>query len=522
MKQLSTSILLTMLMSMVGIKALAWEDIAVENADGVTIYYNYINDGTELEVTHYNHGYYPNPERYKGNVVIPEEVVFMNRTRKVTRIGEGAFSSCDELTSVTMPQSITTIGGSAFYNCSLTSLIIPNSVTNIGSGAFSGSNLTSINIPNNVTAIGDKTFKGCRGLISVTIGNSVTSIGNSAFESCEALSSVIIPNSVTSIGASAFRWCYGLTSLIIGNSVTDIGSNAFYACKKITSVNIPNSVKTIGSEAFAFCEGMTSLTIGDGVTGISNFAFQSCKSLSSVTLPNSLTSLGQGVFSGIDFPIVISKIEEPFHITVLGVFSNNTYKNATLYVPVGTTQKYRNIMEWNQFLYIEEGTGGATTQEKCAKPTISYQNGKLSFNCETEGVNYQYDITNLDIKAGIAQEIELGVTYSINVYATKPGYENSNISTATLCWIDVEPKTEGIENSIAQVRANAVLIQTENGQISIVGTDDGTIIHAYEIDGQLVGSAISHNGYANLNTNIKPGSIAIIKIGDRSVKVVVK
>jgi hypothetical protein len=109
MKQLSTSILLTMLMSMVGIKALAWEDIAVENADGVTIYYNYINDGTELEVTYYNHGYYPNPERYKGNVVIPEEVVFMNRTRKVTRIGEGAFSSCDELTSVTMPQSITTL-----------------------------------------------------------------------------------------------------------------------------------------------------------------------------------------------------------------------------------------------------------------------------------------------------------------------------------------------------------------------------------------------------------------------------
>ena len=79
-----------------------------------------------------------------------------------------------------------------------------------------------------------------------------------------------------------------------------------------------------------------------------------------------------------------------------------------------------------------------------------------------------------------------------------------------------------MENSIAQVRANAVLIQTENGQISIVGTDDGTIIHADEIDGQLVGSAISHNGYANLNTNIKPGSIAIIKIGDRSVKVVVK
>lgn len=323
MKQLTISVLFTIFMSMVGTRAFAWEDIAVENADGITIYYNYINDGTELEVTHYNHGYYPNDNRYKGNVVIPEEVVFMNRTRKVTRIGEGAFSSCNELTSVTMPQSITSIEGNAFAGCSLTSLAIPNSVTNIGSGAFSESDLTTINIPNNVKAIGDKTFYRCRSLISVTIGNSVTSIGKSAFESCETLSSVIIPNSVTSIGASAFRWCYGLISLVIGNSVTDIGGSAFYACEALTSVNIPNSVKTIGYEAFAFCEGMTSLTIGDGVTGISGFAFQYCKNLSSVTLPNSLTSLGQGVFSGIDFPIVISKIEEPFHITSLGVFSNN-------------------------------------------------------------------------------------------------------------------------------------------------------------------------------------------------------
>ena len=130
MKQLTISVLFTIFMSMVGTKAFAWEDIAVENAEGITIYYNYINDGTELEVTYYNHGNYPNDNRYKGNVIIPEEVVFMNRTRKVTRIGEGAFSSCNELTSVTMPQSITSIGGNAFYGCSLTSLVIPNSVTN--------------------------------------------------------------------------------------------------------------------------------------------------------------------------------------------------------------------------------------------------------------------------------------------------------------------------------------------------------------------------------------------------------
>ena len=112
-------------------------DIEVQNADGVTIYYNYINDGTELEVSFRGISYDSYSNEYQGNVAIPEEVTYMNRTRKVTSIGYSAFCQCSGLTSVTIGNSVTSIGDYAFSECSgLTSITIPNNVTSIGSYAF--------------------------------------------------------------------------------------------------------------------------------------------------------------------------------------------------------------------------------------------------------------------------------------------------------------------------------------------------------------------------------------------------
>ena len=160
--------------------------------------------------------------------------------------------------SYTIKEGTRIIGYSAFAYCrGLTSVIIPNSVTSIGAAAFYDcSGLTSVTIPNSVTSIGDDAFSGCRGLTSVTIPNSVTSIGDGAFVNCSGLTSVTIPNSVTSIGDRAFVNCRGLTSITIPNSVTSIGSSAFVACMGLTSVIIPNSITYIDNGAFGGCDNL--------------------------------------------------------------------------------------------------------------------------------------------------------------------------------------------------------------------------------------------------------------------------
>ena len=255
----------------------------------------------------------------------------------VTNIDYQAFYNCNALTSVTIPDSVTSIGRYAFEGCRkltavhissieswyniafeagnanplckagklylngelVTNLVIPDSVTSIGRYAFYNcSGLTSITIPDSVTSIGDGAFSGCNQLVSITIPNSVTSIGKEAFDYCSGLTSVMIGNGVTSIGSSAFEDCSGLTSITIPDSVTSIGSEAFSGCTAMTGVIIGNGVTSIGSSAFSYCTGLTSVTIGNSVTSIGGSAFKNCSELTSITIPNSVTSIGSYAFSG--------------------------------------------------------------------------------------------------------------------------------------------------------------------------------------------------------------------------------
>ena len=238
--------------------------------------------------------------KIKGSLTIPNSV---------TTIGEEAFSNCTELKgSLTLSNSLKTIGDRAFYMCNNLngSLTIPNTVTTIGISAFENcigfnGNLT---IPNSVTTIGESTFRNCQGFTGdLTIPSSITTIEANTFSGCYGFNGKLtIPNTVTTIGFSAFDNCRGFKGdLTIPNSVTTIGEWAFWRCTGFNgNLTLSNSVTTIGRWAFDGCTGFTgNLILPNSITTIENSAFIGCSGFNGhLTLPNSITTIGETVFEG--------------------------------------------------------------------------------------------------------------------------------------------------------------------------------------------------------------------------------
>ena len=222
------------------------------------------------------------------NLVLPNDGT-------ITSISNSLFSSCSDLQSILIPDSVTSIGDYAFIDClALKNINIPSQVTSIGRSVFKGcSSLKEIEIPDSVTSIGDYAFSECNGVERVIISDTVTYIGDGAFYGCTSLTSVTIPDSVTSIGLYAFAYCDSLTSIVIPDTVTSIGNYAFQYCDSLTSITIPDSVISIGQNAFFECYSLTSVTIGNGVTSIGSKAFWACEKLVEVINKSSL-SITQG------------------------------------------------------------------------------------------------------------------------------------------------------------------------------------------------------------------------------------
>ena len=212
----------------------------------------------------------------------------------VTSIGYGAFYGCASLTNITIPDSVTSIGTYAFYGCtSITSINVSENNSyykSIDGNLYSkdgktliqyavGKKVTNFYIPDSVTSIGSYAFYNCTSLVSIEIPNSVTSIGGYAFDNCTSLTNITIPDSVTSIGDYVFYNCTSLTNITIPDNVTSIGVYAFYNCTSLTNITIPDSVTSIEFGAFYGCTSLKSIIIPNSVTNIEISAFRDCSNL---------------------------------------------------------------------------------------------------------------------------------------------------------------------------------------------------------------------------------------------------
>jgi len=345
---------------------------------------------------------------YLTSITIPQGVLiiegsafsYCNRLTNVTilasgiSIGISAFTGCRLLNSITIPEGVTSISSTAFSNCrSLININIPASVINIGDGAFSGcSSLISTIIPENVTSIGNSAFSDCSSLTSIIIPENVTSIGNSAFSYCSSLTSIIIPENVTSIGNNVFGNCWSLVSITLPESVISIGNGAFQNCWSLTDINIPNNLLTIGMSAFSDCSSLISIIIPDNVTSIGYSAFSDCSSLTSINIPESMAIINENTFQG-----CINLVNITIHGGVTSIRMsafNNCSSLSSITIPVSViTIEARAFNGCNSLviftMLVSKPDGWSANWNSSDRPVVwGGGNGVLEFSLINNGTAY--------------------------------------------------------------------------------------------------------------------------------------
>ena len=249
-----------------------------------------------------------------------EQIVKVVVGKGATSISAKAFMDCTNLTTISLPETLRTIGTCAFYGCSnLDGVTLPSSLTAIGTSAFAECTaLTSVAIPSGVKTVDMETFKNCKSLTEVSIQGKVTEIGRGAFEDCTNLESILLPSSLKTLGDCAFQNCKSLKSVTIPNGVTSIGFQTFMGCSSLTEVSIQGKVTEIGASAFTDCTNLESISLPESVIKIGNYAFKSTALTGKFVIPSGVTKIGDGLFENCQ---KLTEVVIPDGITFIGPYA---------------------------------------------------------------------------------------------------------------------------------------------------------------------------------------------------------
>lgn len=299
-----------------------------------------------------------------------------------------------EITTLEIPTSVTSIGNNAFYGCSgLTTLNLPSNVTSIGDRAFGGcSNLTSVDLPSSITKMGDFVFFYCEKLSNVNLPSDITTISTGAFGGCSSLQNINLPSGVTTIGDNAFSDCSNLTNVTLPSALASIGDYAFRGCSNLTNVILPSAFTAIGNVAFSGCSNLANVTLSSNITSIGTYAFQNCINLKNLTISKDVTSIKDIAFNNsyddLELESVYVAWENP--IEAGSFFIRIKISNCTLYVPQGTKEAYANADVWKDFENIIEydATGiDKVTNRSDVKEISRYSLNGQRVTSPTKGVN---------------------------------------------------------------------------------------------------------------------------------------
>ena len=319
-------------------------DMMIVDVNGVTMYFLDHHDGT-VSITYDQR----NPmhktsdnkytlTEYVGELNVPAAITFKGRTYQVTGVTEGAFMNNTQLTKVTLPTGIKTIGLMAYFGCT---------------------GLVEANVPEGVDAIPNYCFQKCTSLRIIDMPQHLNSIGVDAFKSCTKIEALRIPEGITSLPDGMFTGFNSMASLSLPSTLQNVGVKTFMSCSKLLELSLPTGMTELSDSAFANCTGLLLVTIPETMQTLGVGSFAGCRALVEVTIPESVKEIKPGCFCSVNssgepnWQRLTLNVQSTVPPKVTGTIANQTARRRIV-VPRGYRDAYLETPYWNEFLQVME------------------------------------------------------------------------------------------------------------------------------------------------------------------------